>query len=99
MIPPFPTQQTRQKFTIDNLKTPATRQNWFTTGYGSSFDVYYSTIWPVSLHQCKYYTNSLVPQLVPLNPATQVQLYESIPSVQVPPFVHGFGAQSLMSKA
>ena len=30
--------------------------------------------------------NSLVPQLVPLNPATQVQLYESTPSVHVPPF-------------
>ena len=30
--------------------------------------------------------NSLVPQLMPIKPATQVQLYESTPSVHVPPF-------------
>ena len=30
--------------------------------------------------------NSLVPQLMPMKPATQVQLYESTPSVHVPPF-------------
>ena len=43
--------------------------------------------------------NSLVPQVVPLNPVMQVQLYESLPSVHAPLFWHGLGAQSSMSKA
>ena len=43
--------------------------------------------------------NSPIPHLVPLKPATQVQLYESTPSVHVPPFWHGFVAQSSISKA
>ena len=36
---------------------------------------------------------------MPLNPVMQVQLYEFIPSVHAPPFWHGLGAQSSISKA
>ena len=38
-----------------------------------------------------------VSQFVPVYPATHAHVYVSMPSVQVPPFWHGFDAQSSMS--
>ena len=59
-------------------------------------------LWCSHCRQCNIYVNttqnSLLSQLVPLNPTTQAQVYESTPSLHVPPFWHGFGAQSSISK-
>ena len=52
----------------------------------------------IAVRNIKTAQNSLVSQLVPLNPAKQVQLYEFTLSVQTPPFRHGFGAQSSISE-
>ena len=59
----------------------------------------HSIIIPQSLvHNVNNTHNSLVVQLVPLKPSIQMQLYESIPSVQVAPFWHGCETQSSISK-
>ena len=42
--------------------------------------------------------NLLVVQVAPVQPAAHVQVNELIPSVQVPPFWHGLGAQSSISR-
>ena len=52
----------------------------------------------VAFHNVNNTHYSLVPQLVPLKPSIQMQLYESIPSVQVAPFWHGCEKQSSISK-
>ena len=43
-------------------------------------------------------TNLLMVQFFPLNPAAQEQVKSLIPSMQLPPFAHGFGTQSSISE-
>ena len=50
-----------------------------------------------TINQPLYLSRLLVPQFVPVYPATHVQLYPFIPSTQVPLFAHGLLAHSFIS--
>ena len=54
MFPLLPTQLTTAKFTIVNLKKPATRQNSFTIVNLTFAIIYYSKIWSVGSRPMYY---------------------------------------------
>jgi len=49
------------------------------------------------IHYVIYFSDILVRQLTPVYPGAHLQVYPFTASVHVPPFLHGFFAQSFMS--